>query len=180
MSNWREQFDDELDQFLGRVRGNKNYQDLERRYLTLNDRERQYVNVATVAFVLWLLYQIVLSPALTYLSRASNDYQKQLENYEWMQAQEAQARTLIEAGKSTREGSLLSIASATAKNHELAFSRFDPDGDARVRLWLEQVKFNDLVSWLGELEAQHGVSAVDISLDSSTPGYVSVRLTLQG
>ena len=75
---------------------------------------------------------------------------------------------------------MLSIASATAKNYELSFSRFEPIGDDRVRLWMEQIKFNNLVSWLGELETNNGISAVDISLDSASPGYVSVRLTLQG
>jgi type II secretory pathway component PulM len=70
--------------------------------------------------------------------------------------------------------------SPSLKKHNLNFSRFEPlDGD-RVRLRLEQVKFNDVVSWLTELEAEKGVSAVDISLDSASPGYVSVRLTLQG
>lgn len=180
MSAWRERLDDELDQILGRVRGHKTYQDLERRYVGLPDKDRLYVNI-TAAFVgVFLLYRLIISPALGYLFLATNDYEKQLEDYKWMSAQEAQARKLIESGGSEREGSLLSVASTVAKKYNLSFSRFDPDGDKRVRLWLEQVKFNDVVSWLGELEAEQGVSAVDISLDSASPGYVSVRLTLQG
>ena len=48
------------------------------------------------------------------------------------------------------------------------------------RLRLDQVEFNALVSWLGVLESDKGIVAVDISLDAASSGYVSVRLTIQG
>lgn len=180
INEWRERFDDELDQFIVRVKSNKSYQELEQKYNALTDRDRLMVNVLAVLLTVFIVYQAVVSPAMDYLSDASKAYQKQLENYEWMVAKEPETRELMQSAASGREGSLLSVASATAKNHELSFSRFEPIGDDRVRLWLEQVKFNNVVSWLAELEAKQGVSAIDISLDSAAPGYVSVRLTLQG
>ncbi|MCH1488477.1 MAG: type II secretion system protein M [Pseudomonadales bacterium] len=176
----RERFDDELEQSIAKVKTNQNYQRLEQRYNSLTDRDRSFVNVAAFLLVVFLAYRIIVGPALGYLGSASGAFQKQLENYEWMVAQEPKTRELLDAGGATREGSLLSIASGTAKNHELTFSRFEPIGDDRVRLWLEQVKFNNVVNWLGELETNQGVSAIDISVDSAAPGYVSVRLTLQG
>ena len=57
---------------------------------------------------------------------------------------------------------------------------FEPVGDDKVRLRLDQVEFNALVSWLGVLESDKGIVAVDISLDSASSGYVSVRLNIQG
>ena len=96
-------------------------------------------------------------------------------------ANEEAAKALVATSPTQREGSLLSVASNVAKNHELSFTRFEPDSDQRVRLWLENVKFNSVVSWLGEMEQSQGVSATDISVDGGTaPGYVNVRLTLQG
>ena len=180
LEQWRERFDDELEQSIARVKTSKYYQQLEQRYNALSDRDRLLVNIMAVLLAVLLVYKSVISPALGYLDSASNHYQKQMENHQWMVAQEPKTRELVQAGATTREGSLLSVASSTAKNHELSFSRFEPIGDDRVRLWLEQVKFNNVVSWLGELEESQGVSAVDISLDSAAPGYVSVRLTLQG
>ncbi len=180
LSQWRERFDLELEQTIARVKTNKTYHQLEQRYNALTDRDRTLVNIMAVLLAVFLVYRIIVGPALGYLGDASRGYQKQLENYEWMVAQEPKTRELVQAGTTIREGSLLSVASATAKNHELSFNRFEPIGDDRVRLWLEQVKFNNVVSWLGELEENQGVSAIDISLDSAAPGYVSVRLTLQG
>ncbi|MBT8139042.1 MAG: type II secretion system protein M [Gammaproteobacteria bacterium] len=176
----RERFDEELEQTVARVKANNSYQQLERRYLGLSDRDRRLVNWLALALALFIAWRLVFGPALGYLDSASNQYQKQLANYGWMQEEVPKTKALLDAGATVREGSLLSVASATAKNHELSFSRFEPIGDDRVRLWLEQVVFNNVVSWLGELEEQHGVSAIDISLDSAAPGYVSVRLTLQG
>ncbi|MGB5325122.1 MAG: type II secretion system protein M [Pseudomonadales bacterium] len=176
----RERFDEELEQTVARVRSNPGYQQLERRYRGLSDRDRNMVNLLALLLALLLAWRLLIGPALGYLDGASEHYQKQLANYAWMVEEVPKTRALLDAGASVREGSLLSVASASAKNYELSFSRFEPIGDDRVRLWLEQVKFNNVVSWLGELEEQHGVSAIDISLDSAAPGYVSVRLTLQG
>ncbi len=180
MSELKQRLNDEFDQLVARVRANKNYQDLELKYHALPERDRNALNILVFFLSVYMLYQFVLSPALGYLNDGSKAYQRELENYEWMVAQKPKALAMLEEKGSTREGSLLSVASATAKNYELNFSRFEPLGDDRVRLRLDQVSFNDIVSWLGELEAEKGISAVDISLDSAAPGYVSVRLTLQG
>ena len=180
MSELFERLASEWEQLVAKVKTSKSYQDAEHRYQALSDRDRLLVNILAAAFTIFLVYQLIVGPALGYLSSASNAYQKQLESYEWMSAQEEETRALIASTGGAREGSLLSVASSTAKNHELSFNRFEPIGDDRVRLWLEQVKFNNVVSWLGELESSQGVSAIDISLDSAAPGYVSVRLTLQG
>ena len=175
-----EQLREEATQLVGRVRANQNYQELEQRYNGLSDRDRVAVNVLVLVVALFLVYQLVLSPAMGYLTKAGQSYQRELENREWMVKHEPEVRQRLTVESSVREGSLLSIASATAKNYELSFSRFEPIGDDRVRLWLEQVQFNNIVSWLGEMQTQNGISAVDISIDSGSPGYVSVRLTLQG
>ena len=180
MSELKQRLSDELDQLLARVRANKNFQEFEHKYHALTERDRLALNVLVLFLSSYLFYQMVLSPALGYLNSASKSYERQLENHEWMVKQEPIVKEMLSVKGTEREGSLLSVASSTAKKYNLNFSRFEPlDGD-RVRLRLDQVKFNDVVSWLGELEADKGVSAVDISLDSASPGYVSVRLTLQG
>ncbi len=172
---------DEWEQTVARVRANRSYQDAERQYRSLSDRDRLLVNLMAVGLLLFLLYSLVVSPAFGYLSSSSSRYQGKLEDYEWIKANEEAAKALVATSPTQREGSLLSVASNVAKNHELSFTRFEPDSDQRVRLWLENVKFNSVVSWLGEMEQSQGVSATDISVDGGTaPGYVNVRLTLQG
>lgn len=172
---------EEWEQTLARLRSNQSYQDIERQYRSLSDRDRTLVNLLFTGLLLYLLYSLVIAPAYSFLSTASGRYQSKLEGYEWMLENKEETKTLVAGATTEREGSLLSIASNVAKNHELSFSRFEPDSDERVRLWLENVKFNSVVSWLGEMELQQGVSASDISVDTgSATGYVNVRLTLRG
>jgi len=180
MSEWQQRLSDEASQLLARFRANDTVQAWEHKYHALADRERVAVNTLLLFISLLLLYRLLLVPAWHYFDAASKAYQRQLEGYQWMLSKEPEVQTLLSSEAQAPRGSLLSLASTTAKQHNLSFNRFEPIGEDRVRLWLERVEFNQVVAWLGQLEADEGVSAVDISLDSSSPGYVSVRLTLQG
>ncbi len=59
-------------------------------------------------------------------------------------------------------------------------SRIEPDGDGRVRLWLEDASFDTVVAWLEGLTDRARVKVIDASVDRSEgPGLVRVRLTLE-
>lgn len=58
-------------------------------------------------------------------------------------------------------------------------SRLQPEGDNTVRIWLEDVPFDDLMRWLGELQTRYGVSVDNADIErESGPGLVNARLTL--
>ena len=179
-SHLKQRLDSELEQFLLRVRGNKHFQQLLQAYLRLSDRDRLAVNILTLVLSIYFLVMIVISPALKYFFDAENNYHQQIENHAWIVEQQPIVKEMLNTTPKVREGSLLSIASATAKEFDISFNRFEPLGDDKVRLRLDQVEFNALVSWLGVLESDKGIVAVDISLDAASSGYVSVRLTIQG
>lgn len=175
-----DRFKNEYVQFSLRVLSHPSVLQLKQRYILLCDRDRRLLNLVTFFFIIFIFYRLVFSPAYVYFLSAIHDYEKQIDNYEWILKQKPIVTELIRENDTKREGSLLSVASSTAKNYQINFSRFEPLGDDKVRLRLDKVNFNSLVSWLGELENNEGISAADISLDSSSPGFVSVRLTLQG
>lgn len=59
-------------------------------------------------------------------------------------------------------------------------SRIEPEGDRRVRLWLDAAAFDGLIAWLERVAAEQGVRLIDASIDREmVPGLVSVRLTLE-
>lgn len=180
MSKFTEQLSQDWAQSVERFQNSKLYQDAEARYVSLSDNGRVLVNVGALLLVLLLTYRLIVAPAMSFFSDAKQDYQKNLADYEWMEAKKPEVQNLLEKPQSTREGSMLAVASNTAKKYSVNFSKFEPMEGDRVRLWLDSVEFNNLVSWLGELEKSSGIGAVDISIDSAQPGYVSARLTLQG
>ena len=171
---------EELIQFSSRLLSHPLVRQLRQKYVLLADKDKHLLQLLLLILIIIFLYRLVFSPAYTFFVSSNKNYEKQLENYQWILKQKPIITQLMKDNDSKREGSLLSVASSTAKNYQINFNRFEPLGDDRVRLRLENVNFNSLVSWLGELENDKGISASDISLDSSSPGFVSVRLILQG
>ena len=180
MNELKQRLESELEQLMLRVRGNRQFQQMLQAYLRLSARDRLAVNILTLLVSLYFITSVLLSPALKHLFTAEKKYQQQIENHAWMLEQQPIIKEMLAIKPAVREGSLLSIASATAKQFDITFNRFEPVGDDKVRLRLDQVEFNALVSWLGVLESDKGIVAVDISLDAASSGYVSVRLTIQG
>lgn len=77
--------------------------------------------------------------------------------------------------------SLLAVVDQSRKASALAKppSRLQPEGDNTVRIWLEDVPFDDLMRWLGELQNRYGVRVDNADIDrESAPGRVNARLTL--
>ena len=103
---------------------------------------------------------------------------------EWMRGAAQQARALgvgaARPAPSLSRQSLLSTIDTTVREARLkeAVKRIEPDGPARVRVWLEQVEFDRLLPWLGELEQRHSVQVIDLRTDRrGPPGRVDARLT---
>ena len=75
---------------------------------------------------------------------------------------------------------LLTLVSSTAKENQIVFKRFQPDGEHMLKLWMENINFNSLLFWLHAIEKKNGVSVQEISVEQAkTEGFVDVRLTLK-
>lgn len=75
---------------------------------------------------------------------------------------------------------LLTLVSSTAKENQIVFKRFQPDGESVLKLWMENTNFNSLLLWLQSIDRKNGISVEEISVErSKTEGFVDVRLTLR-
>jgi general secretion pathway protein M len=73
----------------------------------------------------------------------------------------------------------MALVTRTAGESGLTLQRFEPSGDDAIRVWLEQVPFGQVASWLEMLNTDNGVEIEQASMDrQDEPGLVSVRLTL--
>ena len=53
------------------------------------------------------------------------------------------------------------------------------DADVEVRVWFEDVAFDNLARWMHELETRHGVRVTNADLERRAgAGLVNARLTL--
>ena len=77
----------------------------------------------------------------------------------------------------------MSIVDSSAKRSKIRkpIQRIEPEGKNGVKLWIENVDFDTLVRWLGDIERRHGVlvKRATITRHEQTAGRVNSRLSLE-
>ena len=134
MNELKQRLESELEQLMLRVRGNRQFQQMLQAYLRLSARDRLAVNILTLLVSLYFITSVLLSPALKHLFTAEKNYQQQIENHAWMLEQQPIVKEMLAIKPAVREGSLLSIASATAKQFDITFNRFEPVGLSLIHI----------------------------------------------
>jgi len=78
--------------------------------------------------------------------------------------------------------SLLTLVDQTARAAGLgpALKRVTPQGENRLGVQFDAVEFDQLAPWLGQLERDHRVAIVNLSVDRIAAGRVNARATVQG
>lgn len=155
-------------------------------FMGLEPRERRILLAGAVVASLLLGYLALWQPLygnLTHLRTTVNDQRSTLR---WMQ-QTAQEVRRLRASEQNSRGlggqSLMGLVDQSARRAGLGggISRIEPLEGGRIRVWMDNVSFDHVVVWLGQLHNRRGVQAEVISVErKDDPGRVSVRMTLQG
>jgi general secretion pathway protein M len=76
--------------------------------------------------------------------------------------------------------SLVVVVDRTAREAGLGTALRDqsPSGNSGLRLRLEAAPFDTLVTWLANLQQQHGVGIEAATIDAAGPGLVNATLSL--
>ena len=145
-------------------------------YQSKTESEQKLLMLLSVCLIVFLLVSSVKAVRDANL-QANNKLQQQLELNIWA----AQQIDLISAsqqssGTTTHTGSMAQIVNSTARRHQVTLARIQPQATNAVKLGLDEVNFNQLLSWLADLRNQHGiiVSNIDIS-KANDSGMVKVR-----
>lgn len=149
----------------------------------LQRRERRMVLGGAFVAVLLLLYGLVVEPIMGELSRLQTSVHERHVVLAWMQqaAQEVKQMNLGSQVPSDHD-SLLALVDSSARQHQLGpgIKRLQPEGQSGVRVWLEQVAFDDVLTWVDAL-AVRSVRITGLSVERSTvPGLVDLRIVMEG
>jgi general secretion pathway protein M len=131
-----------------------------------------------------LVYVLVWEPLSSSRAQLQTSVQAQRNTYAWMQQAAYEIRQLSGQSASVKKptGSLLGTINNTAKPvlHGAILKRVEEDRQQGVRVWIEQVAFDDLIGWLGQIQQQYGIRVSSLVSERHTrPGRVNVRLILQ-
>lgn len=152
---------------------------------SLGTRERLILIAGVAIVVPLLLWALLWRPLVGGVERLEADVAAQREQLRWMQNAAAEIDQLRGSGAQATAGlggrSLLAVVDQSARGAGLGsgLKRIEPESADAVRVRLEGVSFDAVVTWLDELSRQFGVYASLVSIEREpVPGQVSVRLTL--
>ena len=123
----------------------------------------------------------LFNPAKSYFDSARADAESAQELLSWIEMQRPQLERVQRSGggQSQAQGTLLQRVTAAANNHKVTIKRFEPEGDGRIRLWIDEARYQDLQPWLNTLLQQQFIIRT-VSVDAlGEEGMVSARLTLE-
>lgn len=132
--------------------------------------------------LLLLIYGAMI-PAHRYADQAAGYFYKQTSLQSWVEVNAGKVNPLKENNPDQDTEvfgqSLLSIASGSAKEYQISFKRFEPNGDSELRIWLEKMPFNQVLAWLGELKDSYSVDVIQANIDRrELAGTVNARIVL--
>lgn len=157
------------------------------RYEQLPRRDQQALKLLLLALVAGFLYFGIWRPAASFHDQAQASRENAESLLLWMQENRQDIRQLAAAGGGgSQSGSriqdgrgLMTVVTRTAGEAGLSLQRFEPSGDSAIRIWLDNVPFNQVATWIENLSSEYGIVIDQAALDrQSEPGIVSVRMTL--
>ena len=153
------------------------------RLRNLTPRE-QLIYLGGAAAVLLILYLSLWLPVQSELSRFRTAVPQEKTQLAQMQVQAMEVNQLRASGRQPMAGGNLLARleqSATVSGIRSRITRMEPDGSNVARLSLDNMDFNALIGWLGNLQAQGGVRVEKATFEAqATAGTVNARLTLRG
>lgn len=155
----------------------------------LDPRERNALIVGGIILGVLLAYAVLWKPFSNKVEKMESSVQEQHALQQWINTASAEAQRLraTQNTHSTRQNtagqSLLSVVDQAAKKDRLgsALKRIEPEGATKVRVWIEQAPFDDVVLWMGNLKNAYGVQVTNASIDrQGTSALVNARITVEG
>jgi len=147
------------------------------RYERLNDKEQLLVIVLFFLLIAGFLFFVVVQPLQTAKQSAENRYTQELKLQQQLHSLDPQKK-VKQSGVDTNQ-SLLAIVNSTTATLGISLKRVEPKNNELLRVWIEQVSFNQLMVWLAALENEYNIKLDSISLDKSeTAGTVNTALVL--
>ena len=142
----------------------------------LNAREQKLVVAMSIFVIIFLFISLVWQPLNANIEKSRAKLVKQNELAAWVSENVAQYQQLQKTGGvKSIGGSLSSVVDRTAKERAIVIARMQPQGDD-LQVWIDEVSFNDLISWLEHLSNHQGIiiQTADIAVGNAV-GTVKVR-----
>lgn len=147
-------------------------------------RERMILILGAITVLVGLLYFSIWNPLASGIVKKQNSItgmEKTLANMREQAEEITMLRALSGSNPARNKRPLLSTIDATAHSMKLRqmIRTIKPKGQDAAQVWFDDVPFDKLIQWLGQLKQTAGVQVESITLHKrDVPGYVQARITL--
>ncbi|MCL1076226.1 type II secretion system protein M [Shewanella dokdonensis] len=151
-------------------------ENLQKWWASLAQRERQLVLVMAGIVLMAIFYWGLWTPLSNAEAQAQVKLNAQQQTLLFVKQSAAKITALKKAGtRPTQHGSLSTLVTQSAAAYGLSITRMQPQGK-QIQLWMDDVPFDALLSYLGELVQKQGLSldSLDVA-EGEQPGMVKVR-----
>ena len=155
-------------------------------FLGLEDRERLFVGIGAIVVALALIYGFAWAP-LDKKHRETqasvSDWQRSLAELRPLKGMASQARNGAAPSPGAQQSPIIIVdQTLRSRGLERYRKRSQPTSSNGIRVEFEDVAFDDLVLWLGDLSDQYRMTVQAGSLASGSragPGRINAALTLE-
>lgn len=154
---------------------------------SLDTRERMFVSIGALVTFLAIFYQLIWSPLEknhTSLSSSIETWERSLDELRPLRglAQSPGQQPATAATGSQQTPVVIVDLSLRARGLDRSLKRSQPTTSTGIRVEFENVAFDDLVLWLGDLSTQYGMHVQSGNLSASSeagPGRINATLTIE-
>lgn len=153
------------------------------RWEGFNRRDQLVILLLSALMLASLMFALVLYPVTQYRKDVLVRYDAKLALNTWMKSVAPSLKDSSKGGsKKVNSGqAMLGVINSTAASQGLKIKRLQPEGDKNLRVWFEDMPFNNLMMWLSEIERAHQITVDSVNIDAQkVPGIVNAKLVLSG
>jgi general secretion pathway protein M len=150
-------------------------------YLGREHNEQRIIAGLALLVALSVLWLGLWKPISDWRTVAHNEYQNAQLELDWVKANEARARALARSTAAAgTERSLLPIITRSAESLGIQVNRLQPEANGVVSVAVQSQPFNQVLSWLHQLEENNSVLVLRLAVDAEgQPGIVNAQIRLQ-
>jgi len=141
----------------------------------LNTREQRLVSVMSVLMSIFILYGLIWQPLTENIEKTTLKLERQQALLTWVTENTQRYQQAKRNARASSDASLSSIVNRTSSANNITITRMQPQGDD-LQVWIDEISFNQLLTWLEQLAVSNGLQVKNIDLSSADQqGMVRVR-----
>ena len=166
---------------LGRAQQSFKRSSVGRWFAEREPNEQRVILALTAAVALTILWLGIWKPISDWRTLEHNRYQNAQSLFDWVQLNEDRAREIARGGqRSAGNRSLLPLVTRSADAQGIRINRLQPESNSVVSVVIQAQPFNEVLSWLHQLQINNGISVQRVSIDAEgTSGLVNAQIRLR-